>query len=121
VIEWFEQIFERDTGINVYSNRFNKENGFQQFSQDNYSVLILNSAIDNSLKEELISRFIDADSFVLKNENITSESIGGELYNDFKNTIKFNKAHLDTLLKSNYCQHFFTKNEIDASYKRWLE
>lgn len=119
-IDWFDQKFKRDTGIDVYDHDFNKEIGFKQISKDNFTVLLLNSAINNSKKEEQIGKFIHEESFVLRDVNITSATSNSKLYNEFKNTIKFNKQDLDTLLQSKYTQHFFTKAEIASSYKRWL-
>jgi len=120
-IDWFDQKFKRDTGIDVYDYEFNQEEGFQYLSKDNFTVLILNSALSNSIKEAQVGKFIQQDSFILKDVNITAESNRGPLYNEFKNTIRFSRIYLDSLLQSKYSQHFFTKDEIEETYNRWLE
>lgn len=120
-IEWFEKQFRRDTGINIYDYDFNQELGYQKISNSQFDVLLLNSSINDSLKESLIADFLSQKTIKLKNVNVTAESSKAKLYKDFKNTIKFKKEYLDQLLLSSYSQHFFTKDEIERTYKRWQE
>lgn len=121
-VEWFNQVFERDLGINIYDYDFNPEIGFQTLVKDNYMILVLSSALDNSVKEEQIGQFINQQPFYITDVNVTaSKYYKAKLYNEFKSTIKFSQSYLDTLLQSSYSQHFFTNEEIEASYKRWLE
>lgn len=120
-IEWFDEIFERDTGINLYQKPFDKTKSFEQYQQGKYELLVMNSAIDNRLKANLIRAFIGTNSFQLENVNITEESSKGTLYKAFKKKIRFNKKYLDNLLQSKYSQHFFSSDEIEGAYKKWLK
>lgn len=120
-IQWFEEKFERDTGINLYQESFDKNKGFQHYQQGNYEVLVMNSAIDNYLKADLVRDFIGESSFKLKNVNVTEESNKGSLYKAFKDQIRFEKKYLDNLLLSKYSLHFLSSEEVDRAYKKWLK
>ncbi|MFT6947649.1 MAG: hypothetical protein ACJARP_002076 [Vicingaceae bacterium] len=120
-ILWFEKQFKRDLAINVFDFDFNKEAGFQLYKKDNYEILIINSRVDDALKRDLIAEFISEKSFVLNNVNVTSKSNGNELYQRFKNAIRFNQSELDAMLNAPYSQHFFTKKEIEDCYQLWLK
>jgi len=120
-INWFEKQFFEATKINVYSYDFNKEKGYQLIEKGNIELLLLNSNIADSLKEELISDFCDLESFTLKNRNVSSKKNYAADYNDFKNKIKFSKEYLNRLYDSKYAQHFFTEKHIRNQIEKWCE
>ena len=76
-------------------------------------------AISDSKKVKLISEFTHTSDFQLTNRNITSQSNAASLYNEFKNTIKFEEEHLQYIYGSKYAQHFFTKLYRENAIKRW--
>ena len=118
---WFDNQFKRDTGIDVYHYNFDSAKGFKILKKENIEVLIMNSAIPNDEKEQLIKDFLSLNHFELNNTNVTSSKLSGKLYESFKTSIQFEKEHLDLLLNSAYAQHFLSKDEINASYLKWLK
>ena len=118
-INWFDKQFFEATSIDVYSNDFNKEKGYKLIKKDNIELLLLNSNVDDSLKENLISAFCDLESFTLKNRNISSTKKYAANYKEFKNNIKFSKEYLNRLYNSKYAQHFFTEKHIKNQYEKW--
>jgi len=120
-INWFEKQFFEATNINVYTYDFNKEKGCQIIKKGNIELLLLNSNIADSLKEELISNFCDLETFTLKNRNVSSTKEYASNYKDFKNNIKFSTAYLNKLYGSKYAQHFFTEKHIKDQIEKWSE
>ena len=120
-INWFEKQFFEATKINVYSYDFNKEKGYKLIKKDNIELLLINSNVDDKIKEKLISDFCDLKEFKLKNSNVSSKKEYATYYKNFKHTIRFSKEYLNKLYDSNYAQHFFSEKHIKNQIEKWSE
>jgi len=118
-INWFDAHLYTTTGIDIYQHPFNREKGVMNYSNQNVSVLIMNSAIDDDTKAKFLLDFTDAKNMVIKNINITAKSDAAELYNNFKNTIKFEKEYLDKMYQSKYAKHLFTEAYLTEAMNKW--
>jgi hypothetical protein len=118
---WVQEKFERDTGIDLYAEKFNTKEGHQLYEYENCHVLLINSVIEDRLKRKLVAKFIGNSSFQLTNVNVTEKSNKSKLYKAFKDQIRFDKNYLDRLLQTKYSRHFFSQEEIENSYKKWLQ
>jgi len=120
-LNWFEKQFFEGTNINVYKNDFDKEKGFQIIKENYVEVLLINSNVDNKLKEELIAKFCELKDFKLENRNISSEKEYAEYYKEFKNTMRFSKEYINQLYGSKYAKHFFSEEYIRKQIEKWSE
>ena len=120
-INWFEKQFFEATNINVYSYDFNKEKGYKIIKKDHVELLLINSNVADSVKEELISNFCDLKTFTLKNRNVSTTKEYASNYKDFKNNIRFSTAYLNKLYDSKYANHFFNENHINSQMKKCSE
>jgi hypothetical protein len=118
-INWFDEHLRSTTGIDIYQQPFNREEGVMNYTNGNVSVLIMNSATDDDVKAKFISNFADAKKMVIRNRNITAKSGAAELYSSFKNTIKFEKEYLDKMYQSKYAKHLFTKSYLAEAMNKW--
>ena len=75
-------------------------------------LLLINSDLNDSIKENLIRDFCNLKSFKLKNRNLSSSKEYALLNSDFKKQTKFSKDYLDLLYHSKYARHFFTEKHI---------
>lgn len=120
-LNWFEKQFFEATDINVFDYNYNKEKGYQLLKKDHIEVLLINSNVTDSLKEELICDFCDLKTFNLKNRNVSSTKEYADYYKEFKNNIKFSKEYLNKLYDSNYAKHFFSEKHIENQKEKWSE
>lgn len=120
-IYWFEKQFFEATNIDVFAYNFNKEKGYKLIKKDNIELLLLNSNVDDKIKEKLINDFCDLKEFKLKNSNVSSTKEYATYYKDFKQTIRFSKEYLNKLYDSNYAKHFFTEKHIKNQIEKWSE
>ena len=120
-LHWFEKQFIEATGINVFNYNFKKEKGHQIIKKDHIEVLLINSSVADSLKEELISNFCNLKYFTLKNRNVSSKKEYANYYKEFKANIKFSKEYLNQLYGSNYAKHFFPEKHIENQKEKWSE
>jgi hypothetical protein len=119
-ISWFADHFNTALGLNVYDYMFDKQAGYSMIEKDNYTVLLMNSAIADDVKESVISDFLNEPSFKLTNANIRSTSKAADLYRDFKSHISLNKDYLDKMLNSEYFKHFFREEDKAVTLEKWL-
>ena len=119
-IDWFGKQFAQGTGISVYDHPFDQGSGYDFIKQENCSILLINSSVDDQAKESIIRDFLKMPSFKLVNTNITANSGASELYQRFKAHIRFDEAYLNRLLDSQYFAHFFTQADKERTTERWL-
>lgn len=120
-IKWFEKHFFEGVNVNVYDYDFNKWNGHQIIKKGNVEILLMNSYLNDSLKEKIIKDFCGLEYFKLKNENISLNKDYADIYKAFKDEVKFDKIYLDTLYKSKYAMHFFTEAYRLNQIKKWIK
>lgn len=120
-LQWFEKQFKEATGIDLYSSEFDTEKGYKILQSNKVEVLLLNSAISDSKKEELIGNFCNVNVFKLENRNQSHQKEFAALYSRFKSEIRFSEEYLDRLYYSNYAKHFFSKTHIENQLKKWSE
>ncbi|MEP0262725.1 putative capsular polysaccharide synthesis family protein [Dokdonia sp.] len=125
--DWFDNHLKDGTGVDVYEHAFlpteqagAKAKGYTIIKDSQVDVLVLNSNLDDALKSKLVGDFCDVKDFTIKNVNVTEAKKGAALYAEFKSYIRFSKSYLDDQLESKYMNHFFTKEEKEALYEKWL-
>lgn len=117
--DWFDNHLKPGTGVEVYEHAFAKEKGHAILEGNETEVLLLKSSLDDVLKSKLVGDFCDIKDFSIKNVNVTNTKKGATLYGEFKSYIRFSKSYLEDQLESKYMNHFFTKEEKEALYKKW--
>lgn len=118
-IDWFDNQFFEATNIDVYNYNFDREQGYKIINENNVGILLMNSSLDDSVKEELIVDFCNLTTFKLNNRNVGSTKEYANLYKDFKSRIRFSKEYLNQLYKSKYTQHFFSEQIIKRQLDKW--
>ena len=120
-IQWYGQQFFSATEIDVYKSPLDKIKGYSITRHNKVELLLINTKVENSLKEKLIKDFCKIDNFKLIDTNITTHGKASNLYTDFKEYIRFNETYLSRLLNSKYFDHFFTGEDKEASFRKWMK
>lgn len=118
-VQWFEKQFFEGTGIDIYANTFDTKTKWTRYRNTNPQILLLRSDLPDPEKETAISQFCGLSDFNLHNVNVTSRKKEAGLYKQFKEHIRFSNAYLESQLETPYMRHFFTKEEKEATYKKW--
>ena len=116
-INWFDINVMNSLNIDVYKYSFPVEKGYLKLVENKYSMLILRSDLENSIKEKQIKEFLGLKEFIIRNTNVTNVL----LYNEFKRHIKFSKEYLLNQYDSKYAQHFFSEAERNRAIEKWLK
>jgi len=120
-VQWFEKQFFEGTGIDIYANAFDKNTKWATYTNTNPQILLLRSDLPDPNKETAVSQFCGLSDFNLQNVNVTSTKKEAGLYQQFKEHIRFSKVYLESQLETPYMQHFFTEEEKEAAYKKWIK
>ncbi|MDY6905430.1 MAG: putative capsular polysaccharide synthesis family protein [Thermodesulfobacteriota bacterium] len=109
---WFDTQLKRVTGFDVYQHQL-IDNQYIAGSSRNFKILVLKSELSNSLKEEIISNFLNI-KFKIRNANLTKDKQISTTYTDFKKRIAYDENFVSAIIKSRYFDHFYgsDQNEI---------
>lgn len=119
VLDWFDIHFFEGTGIDIYKEPFDIKEKSKKYTIDGLEILVLDSAVQDSIKERLIGEFSGIRDFKLTNKNITEQSRASDLYTKFKEHVRFSEAYLNSLLDSKYAVHFFSVEERETLFNKW--
>lgn len=116
-INWYENQFYNAIGINIYDFEFSIEKGFVTIQSKNIEIIILKTNVKDTFKENLLSDFCNCPNFKLTNTNQTKS----QLYDEFKQYIKFSMPYLNKQYQSKYALHFFSQEERISAIKCWAK
>lgn len=119
-LEWFDTELKFATSIDIYEQKFDSVNGYITINSYPYEVLILKHDLSDSKKEECIAKFLGLSSFRIARENEASSKSYFDSYKKFTNSIKIPKTYAENMLESKYSKHFYSSQEIDNIYRKWL-
>lgn len=119
-IDWYDTHFKEALDLDVYQYPFDMQKQYALLTNDSFDVLLMDSRLHDSKKEELIQDFCAVPNFQLQNVNVTSQAKHANLYADFKEYIRFRESYLNHQLDSKYASHFFTQEDRQALKKKWI-
>jgi hypothetical protein len=105
VDEWFDKEIRRLTGIDVYSEAFDLDSGYQIYERGKYKWLVIKL-------EKIQDRWADIQDFVgekivLENKNMSENKWYKPIYDLHKKTLLENKAISDLVKSGKFYKHFY--------------
>lgn len=119
VLNWFDDEVYKYLGINIYEYPFDKEKGYSIIEKGNIKLLVLKLEKLNECVQ-VIRQFTGAKNFELAKENSSNDYWYKPIYDNFKKNFIPNREYLNKLYGSKFMQYFYSDNEIEAFYKKWL-
>lgn len=119
-LTWFDNEFLPATGVDVYSQPFPQQQGFQQIHANPLDILVLRHDLDDRIKASCLGMMLAIDDFRLLRENTADGKRYREKYKEFQKSVCLPSIYIDEMLGSKYAQHFFPHEEIEQVRKRWL-
>ena len=120
-LDWFDIEIKNTLGINVYDFQFPKEKGHLVIQKGNFELLVLKLEISDKEKRDAISEFMTLTDFQLIRANVGEDKDYSKTYRNFKNKIRMPPSYLEKMLNSKYARHFYSDNEIDTIWSKWVD
>ena len=123
MFEWFHRELQATFGVNVFDYPFDREKGYTIIREGQVEVLVLKLETMNK-NYEIIKEFSGISEFKeeFENHNVGELKSYRYLYEGIKHEVDVPRTLLDFYYKNNpQFAHFYTKEEADAFYKRWIK
>ena len=117
-MEWFDKWVKPLLGIDVFATPFPPD-GIAAYANKNIKLLVMRSENSDAEKSQAIKNFMGLPSLQIVNTNIGKEKVYAPLYEDFKNKAILPFGYIERMCQSQYFNHFYSKEEIEASRKKW--
>jgi hypothetical protein len=118
-LNWFDMELKRVFNMDVFSEAFDKERGFQIYSNDRCKALVIKLEALDRCVEPAFKQFLNLDGFQLQTENVSINKNYGQLYNTVRKSIKFPDAFIDQMYDSKLIRHVYTEDEIMRFRRKW--
>lgn len=116
-LDWFDKELFRYTGVDIYSQPFDTEKGYQIFSKKNIDILVIRQ--DRLMEmEPVVEEFLGAE-VRFEYENRAENKWYGPLKKEFEKGFFPNKDYALEMLNSKYSRHFFSPSEIQSLEQKY--
>lgn len=120
-LTWFDQELKEVFGLNVFQYPFNKDRGFDLYSEKNTSLLIMRLENLNECFQDAMSSFLGKSVQITESRNKADNKEYGDVYTMLKERIELPAWYLDKYYSSNFVKHFYTPAEIKNFRNKWYE
>lgn len=117
---WFDRQVRDVFGLDVYAEPFARERGYQIYENDRVRLLVIRLEDLSRVAVPALDEFLTIPNFTLVPANIGESKTYGGLYKEFLATLSLPRAFLDKTHTTQYAQHFYTPQELEASVARWV-
>ncbi|MEB3886920.1 putative capsular polysaccharide synthesis family protein [Lyngbya sp. CCY1209] len=116
---WFDREFKQALDIDVYQYQFDPKLAYTAFSKNNLDILVLRLESSQNWSE-ILTNFLNLEKpLKIIKTNTSDDKNYGDSYKDILSSLKFPVSVLDRIYSSKYCQHFYTKEEIEQFVNKW--
>ncbi|HZQ08709.1 MAG TPA: putative capsular polysaccharide synthesis family protein [Anaerolineae bacterium] len=119
-LTWFQGQLQEPFGIDVYATPFDKARGYQIYEHGNIRLLVMRMEDLNRVAPHAMREFLGITDFQLVKRNVSDAKNNGSVYRDFVNALRLPPLMIEEWNQSQYAQHFYTQQELDASVARWV-
>ncbi len=121
VLNWFDRNIKNIFDIDVFSEDFSREKGYQIFTSRDVQILLIRTEDINSKSEEAIKQFMNLEEFKLINANVGNKKKYAKKYKNFQQSISLPESYIDEMYNSKYTRHFYSEEEIEKFKTKWLK
>lgn len=118
---WFDVELKKVFNIDVFSTSFPKSKGYKIYKQGLAEILIIKLEYLNQCAKQAFKEFLGVDDWRAVNANEAKNKNYKTVYKDFIEKVCIPKQYIDKMYQSQYAQHFYSKDEIDFFYGKWLK
>ena len=116
---WFDEELNKNLGIDILGEKFDREKGYSIIKCENVELLILKLEKLYCL-EDVISDFIGKKKFKISSVNLAENKSYRYAYKQFQDEVVLPQEYVDFYYKNNpYTDHFYSIDEKEKYYERW--
>ncbi|MEE9338620.1 MAG: putative capsular polysaccharide synthesis family protein [Methylococcaceae bacterium] len=119
VLDWFDNEIKALLDLDIYAIPFDKERGYQVYSSDNFSVLVIKMEKITDVASEAMCQYLKIDHINLSDSNKSDDKFYSKIYREVKDNILIPEDYLTTMYESKYCKHFYLNKEIKVFRDKW--
>jgi hypothetical protein len=116
---WFKTEIESMFSIDVLSDEFDAEKGYQTYSGDKADVLLIRLEDIGRSGRDAFREFLGVDGFSVVNANTSEGKDYRPIYDQFLRTLEFDPTFLDETYDKPVVSHCYSPQEIDAFKLKW--
>lgn len=116
-LTWFQNVYQKTFGIDVYKEKFNKSRGWAII--DERYLLVRTDKMEKALPDAFESLYGKRPPGMHKGMTMESRPYG-YIYAQFVGKVKFPEKYVESLYNSRFMKHFFLKSEIERLTRRWV-
>ncbi|KPA09281.1 family 2 glycosyl transferase [Candidatus Magnetomorum sp. HK-1] len=116
---WFDKEIKDVFEFDIFSNEFDKNQGYQIYSTKYSDILILRLENLSACHKKAFKEFLGIPNFTLLHDNTGKNKWYSEIYDQILKEIDISDYVLDKIYHSRYASHFYTKKECIDFKKKW--
>ncbi|PDO09565.1 MAG: hypothetical protein BLM47_11680 [Candidatus Reconcilbacillus cellulovorans] len=117
-LTWWDRELKGMLNFNVFEEKFPKEEGYCIYHTREADILLIKLEKLNECAEEAFEKFLGIKYFRIKESNRGNKKSYYDIYQDFKNKIKFPIQYVNKYLEAREIRHFYTDEEIESMRRR---
>jgi hypothetical protein len=119
-LTWFDEEIKTTLGIDVFAQPFSHEQGYSQYQNKPFDLLLIKAESDDAVKEKAIADFLGLENFRLTRTNVGESKIYADDYQFVKDNLVFSAHEIDPMYRSKFVTHFYTPQEIATMKAHWV-
>lgn len=118
-LQWFDTEMKQVFGIDIYTEPFHAEKGYQIYYGDKADLLLLRLESLRECASDAFFEFLGIKDFLLRTANSADEFVYADAYQRFLDEVELPSDYLDKMYGAPYTRHFYTSSEITCFRDRW--
>ncbi len=120
-LNWFDSEFKAWTGVDIYTQKFEKQRGYSSWKFDAFDVLCIKLERLDQVLIPAMSEFCGLRLRMENNSNVSAQKNIAQLYKLASTTFKLSKRQEHLVFDSLLVNHFYSPEEIAKFKIRWLD
>ncbi len=119
VLDWFDAELRDVGGVDFRQINFDPDRQWCIRRDEKFHVLIIRAEAPDQVKLDAMSEFFNTPMTSLIRQNEAADKHYNELYQAFRATMAFPKAHIDFMYDNDLCETFWNPSEIRRMRNAW--
>ena len=121
IVNWFDDVFLEELGVDVYSHQFEYKKGYTIINDLRFNILLLKF-------ENLASAFkygaakllnVESQRLNLLHSNIHRDRRYDEVHKYVKKNFKLSRSICEKVYSTKFMKHFYSEDEIEELIRKW--
>jgi hypothetical protein len=120
---WFDDVFYKELGVDVFSFDFDKKKGYSIIRTEDYEILLLRfESLKEGYKQGVIDLFnISRDTVELEHTNLHRDDNYKSIHDYIKRNLKLSDTFLDKAYSTKLIEHFYSDQLIQEQKNKRLK